>query len=564
MSNRVISILKKYFQEPPKIIDADKIKGDTEFSSEDAKLFRTMGTNIEDLTVVMQKLTQISFERHHIYNEIDRAVLYPLIGAALELYADTATTYNPIHNATIWITSDIREYERELNNMLSFIGIEEKIFDWAWTTAAFGDMIVGVEGFPNEGIVSVNDDFHPLRISRVDIKGRLVGFYETPFFGQSQEKDLRPPWEYIHYRTLGVKRRRSLHGQQGGNDFRSSIALTPDIRQPTSNYGSSVILNALPIHKRLKLAEDSLMLARLSKTLTRNIYKVKVTGKNMDAMMDVIDSYAALLKRSRAMDIRNESANFEDRYQELASNEDVILPVWDDVNDLQIDTLGGKVDIKYIVDVVELRNLLAAALRTPLQLLGGFMDELPASLGQSSLATVDVRFARAAKRLQRALIEGTTRLAQVHLAFKGMNPDTSLFSVHMAETSAAEEEEVRAAADAGVETVDKVSDVITKMLGDDVDNEKLLNFLNTKFLKFKDLDLNSLKKSDVKEAIDKKKFKKPIKEKIHRKTILDHNTDLRALLPDKEYMGLAKGNLNETWDTEYKGMKVKVKAEGKK
>lgn len=551
MPSRVINLLKKYFLPPPKVIDATKVKDETELSPEDAKTFRTLGATVNDLSTVMHKLTEISFERHHLYNEIDRAILYPLIGAALELYADTATTYNPIHNATIWITSDIKDYERELNSMLSFIGIEEKIFDWAWTTAAFGDMIVGIEGAPNDGIVSVNDDFHPLRISRIDLKGRLIGFYETPLFGNSETKSLKPPWEYVHFRTLGVKRRRRLHGHDGGADFRSSIALTPDIRQPTSAYGSSSILNALPIHKRLKLAEDSLMLARLSKTLTRNIFKIKVIGKNMDSTMDVIDSYAALLKRARAMDIRKESANFEDRYQELASNEDIILPVWDNVNDLQIDTLGGKVDIKYIVDVVELRNLLAAALRVPLQLLGGFMDELPGSLGQSSLARIDIRFARSARRLQRALIEGITRLAQIHLAFKGMNPDPSLFTVQMSETSAAEEEEVRAATDSGVDTVDKVADLITKMLGDEVDNEKLLNFLNSKFLKLKDLDLNSLKKVGIKESQLRE-------ERIYKKSIIDHNTDLRALLPEAEVIKEKGSSLNKIWESTYKDMKVKV------
>jgi hypothetical protein len=42
------------------------------------------------------------------------------------------------------------------------------------------------------------------------------------------------------------------------------------------------------------MAEDSLMLARLSKGVTRYIYKVMVDGTNLEAVSEIIDEYKSL------------------------------------------------------------------------------------------------------------------------------------------------------------------------------------------------------------------------------------------------------------------------------
>ena len=152
-------------------------------------------------------------------------------------------------------------------------------------------------------------------------------------------------------------------------------------------------------------------------------------------------------------------------------------------------------DIRWIKDVDELRNQLACALKVPLQLLGGYQEELPSSLGQSSLERLDIRFARQSRRIQRALINGITRMVQIHLAYQGIDPDLNLFQVQMAETSTAEEEELKNALDKGVDVVGKLSEYVETMFGPDVNKEELFDYLKKKFVKLNEFDLEKILKN---------------------------------------------------------------------
>lgn len=855
--------------------------------------------------------------------------------------SEVATNYSQLHGASVWITSDSQKYTNELTKLLDHIGIEEKIFDWAWTVGAYGDLFVRMHAKPGTGIISVDDDQHPLNVSRVDYNGRLVGFFNTPigYMGSPTTTDLLPPWEFVHLRLLGAKRKRPSYHDPQYSEYRTVSLMCADTRQASSKYGTclpyfvpvetdkgtfpigkivgskmrvkvksfnkntgaiewssvsgwssrshnedmvrikfdggktgksihctpehpilvynkgwveakdvtvndylmvetpeitndqkqillggllgdgcvswkylksvekdvcgsymftqsvrhhtffdwivrnlsnfkpvvrkrykkykgksvgnltlqtrravvlddvfagcyidgrkiitkdilykldelglavwfmgdgsvcksggnkykskvyrysyavictdsfthkecviirdwlldrwgiksrvacppstnkcriiisipgtrkllrliapyvyidhtswgldkkqwvardivvssrrvvapvqvrgvelysedhkcgggrvydievkdnhnflvhgavvhnSLLLNAIPVYKRLRLAEDSVLLARLSKGLLRYLYKVKVDGTNLEAVAEIMDEYTATLKQARALDTTSGSENFDSKYNPMAVNEDIVLPVWGDAGDLSVEKLGGEPDIRWIKDVEDLRNQLSVALRVPLQLLGGFTKDLPSSLGTSALERIDIRFARASRRLQRSVLDGIKRMCQIHLAYMGMDPDPSLFEVNMAETSSAEEEELKDALDKGVDVVDKLSDLIAKHTGDRVDKLELLDYLNQKILKLGDLDLYSML-SDIDEKrfartgehiFQKKEYMellneraKESKDRIKSAKERIHNTDLLAHLPinSQSVNGKWPRNLNE-WRSLY-------------
>lgn len=178
MINPINILIKKIFKRPP-TIPAEMIKDIEKMSEQDRYLLQTLGFTSRILEETVREATLINFERQKLYREIDAACLHWAMGASVELFADFVTTYSPLHNATVWITSENKKYETELNGLLETIQIEEKIFDWAWTTGAFGDHFVKVNAIPGVGVVSVEDDEHPINISRVDNKV-LVGFFKTP------------------------------------------------------------------------------------------------------------------------------------------------------------------------------------------------------------------------------------------------------------------------------------------------------------------------------------------------------------------------------------------------
>jgi hypothetical protein len=249
--------------------------------------------------------------------------------------------------------------------------------------------------------------------------------------------------------------------------------------------------------------------------------------------------------------------------------EDLFIPVWgDDLNSVRVEKLGGEVDIKWIVDIEELRNQLATALRCPLSLLGGYIKEATGPLGSEAFENLDIRFARSSRRLQRALIEGVTRLCQIHLAYQGMDPDPALFQVHMSETSTAEEMQIRDALDKSIDAIDKFLNM-TKNLGVEFDQLELLNYFNTKILKLGDMDLKKFVKGVVKEApIPLESRQAVISEamrmiraedaaKVMRRPI--QNLDYLAHLPMLEntsHKTFARGG---EWTEQYKDTKIEIR-----
>jgi len=456
-----------------------------------AEFVNKFGVISSDLRQILQDQSLVLYERSQIYQTIDRSLVHPLMSAATSIFADCATVRSPLHDSTVWVTSDSKEYSYQIEKMFDIINLEEVIYDWAWSIATFGDHFVQMYGEPGVGLVSINDDNHPVNISRVDYSGRLVGFYETPLgYSVADERKLMTPWDYCHFRLLGAKRRRPVYADPQYSEFRTISIMTPDVRRLTSKYGQSVLADALPIYKRLRLAEDSILMARISRGILRYIYKVAVEGNNNEAIAKIIDNYVDELKRARAMNTDPNNPNYVDKYQAMAGLEDIIMPVWKDVNSVAVEKIGGEVDIRWITDVAELIKQLSTALKVPLPLLAGYADQAPPAMGQGSIERLDIRFARQSRRIQRSMINGLTRMAQVHLAYQGMDPDLNLFQIQMAETSSAEEEELKNALDTGVDVAVKLADLWEKMIGPDADKKEILDYLNKKLLKLNDADLD--------------------------------------------------------------------------
>lgn len=485
--------LLQKLERKPQMVNADVLKG--HMTDEDRKLLQTIGISAGQLFEKMHADVAVNYDRARFYNEITRAIEHWMIGPAIELYADYASNFSHLHNASVWITSENPTYQRTLTKLLDEMGVEEKIFDWAWNTAAFGDLFVRVKGMPGIGIVSINDDDHPLNVSRIDYNGCLVGFFDTPQ-GETQgtPSTLIPPWEIVHFRILGAKRKRPQFGDSTYSEFRANYLMTgADNKQVTSRYGTSIIINSLSAYKRLRLAEDSLLMARLTRGLIRYIWKLKVDSTNQESVAELITQLVGQLKKARALDTQSGSPNFDSKFGPLSAIEDMLIPVWGDTGDLTYDKIGGEVDIRWIADIEELRNQLACTLRVPLSVLGGYVEEASGALGAQAIEKLSIEFAHTARRLQRALKTGIKRLCQIHLAYLNMDPDPRLFEVCMTETSTAEEETIKDTLDTGADVIQKMLD-LAEQCDENVDKVKVFNYLNQKLLKLDDFDLNDFRK----------------------------------------------------------------------
>jgi hypothetical protein len=496
----------------PQLVPAEPFGKNTELDKEALRLLKQAGVTAETLTRSIQSDVKVSYERFNLYQELHRASEHWFVGPCLDLYANVATTYNPVHNATVWVTSPNDSYAKALNSFLDSIGIEEKIYDWTYSVCEYGDLFIKLVGIPGLGVVSVDDSMHPMHLSRVEVDGILVGFYNTPQ-GMAQgvgsapvttgTKGLIPPWDYVHFRLLGAKKKRPrFQGDNTHSEMRQVHLITgAETKQTTTRYGTSLAVNALPSYKRLRLAEDSLLLARVTRGIIKYLWKMKVDSTNMEAVAATMDQYATLITRARAVDSRASSASYDSKQNPLTAIEDIFIPVWGDVNDLTYEKIGGEADIRWIVDVDMLRNQLAFALACSPSLGGAFTKEASGALGSEALSEIGIRFARSARRVQRALISGIVRMCQIHLAYLGMDPDPNLFTVHMSETSSVEETQILKGMEGGMKTLVTMLKTLKLVAGKRIDPLKVWDYFNEKLLRLEDFNITDFFKS--KEVLDR-------------------------------------------------------------
>jgi hypothetical protein len=331
--------------------------------------------------------------------------------------------------------------------------------------------------------------------------------------------------------------------------------------QVSSRYGTSLLFNGLSVYKRLRLAEDSIQLARLTRGILRYIYKVKCSG-TVEASAEILKEYMNTLKNARAINTDDSNPAYQNTQNLMSVMEDLFVPVFNDAGDVTIEKIGGETDIRWIVDIEDLRNQLSCALRVPLPILGGYTKDATGALGSEAISKLGIRFARSARRLQRSLIGGVQRLCQIHLAYMGMDPDPKLFQVQMSETSTEEEEELRDSLDKSADAIGKFMDLIDK--AGQFDKVELLNYFNKKILRLSDLDMNKYLLPGTEGMMPAEMAKESIKEEIQelKSVKTSMHSDLYAALPISASNGTAKFQLKESWDKDFGTKRIRI-GEGK-
>jgi len=474
------------------------------------RLFQ-MGTTFskEQLGKVVNETLATSYWRRTFYRECEQASSHAYVSGAMDLYVDTVCAPSAVNNKSVWVVSNDKKIENVANQFLEEICIEERIRDWAGQLAMYGDHFV--EGIAREGIgiAFVDDNIHPADMERIDVNGRLEGFLRTGLYSNQTQftAEMEPPWKYVHMRLFGVTRKAlntalGIFGEPGRMFSLEKERLGDKRFRITTKYGISLLFPSIPIYKRLKLAEDSLLLARITRGMIWYLYKIKIAGGTMDQANEIIQGYAEFLKRSAGMNLSEEQQNqqWKDRWAPIfAQVEDVFVPETEDIS-LSFDKMGGEVDIKAIVDVELLVNQLLGSLRVSKSMLG-ITDELPGSFGQGAAARISINFAKNAQRLQAGMKMGIKRLIQIHLAYRGLNADPRRFDVQFAQISSAEEEEIKDALDKGADVCTKVLDMFEHIgVTEFEDKMDILAYLNDKILKLSDFDFAHLKNKITKKG----------------------------------------------------------------
>lgn len=385
-------------------------------------------------------------QRYEIYDEMDESTSF--ISAALDILSDDSTQQDE-DGVIIHVISDNAKVKRIVEDLFNDLEIEGQISKWARAIAKYGDFFLRVNQEAGKGVTGVIDTIYPSNIERRDLEGRLIAFCDT--YGTMSSESIYPPWEFIHFRLKGDIYRRQQNANIAGLNKNTKVYSL------TSSYGQSILRPAIKVYAQLRFVENLIILSRLTNSIRRNIFLINTGETDPAKAFETIRNYADLLKKDISLNI--EQSVYNSQRHTTTYDEDIFIPVNDTKNDVRIESIGGDVNIAEQYDLEYLLNKLFSALKIPKAYLN-YEQDLNA---RSTLIQLDIRYARSVSQIQTTLTGGLLRLAKIHLALKGIDPDTVDLDIALTSVSSIDKEARLEQKKISVETARTVWDMITTM-----------------------------------------------------------------------------------------------------
>jgi len=164
--------------------------------------------------------------------------------------------------------------------------------------------------------------------------------------------------------------------------------------------------------QKLTMLEDAMLIHRIMRAPEKRIFKIDIGNippNEVDTFMETV-----INKMKKVPHIDPQTGNYNLKFNINNMLEDFYLPVRGGNSATQIDTLPG-MEFTGIDDIEYVKNKMMAALKIPKPFLG--YDE--GVEGKSTLASMDIRFARTIERIQKILVSELTKIAIVHLYSQG-------------------------------------------------------------------------------------------------------------------------------------------------
>jgi hypothetical protein len=351
----------------------------------------------------------INYETTRIgsYSDFEAMEFYPTIAAALDVMMEESTTLNE-KGRILNIYSDSKRVKGILEDLFfNRLDLHVSLPMWTRNTCKYGDNfvylniddkhgVIGAKQMPNYEMERRESGLFNMisGINRTDNNDAEID--KTKFYWRNNNIEFNS-WQIAHFRLLG-----------------------DDRRLP---YGTSVLEKSRRIWKQLILAEDSMLVYRVTRAPERRVYKIYVGNIDEADVPAYVNEIANRFKRIPITD--PQTGQMDLRYNQLANDQDFFIPVRSEDAPNPIDTLPGASNLDQIADIEYLRSNLFTALRVPKPFLG--FDETTGD--GKNLALQDIRFSRTINRIQQAMLQELNKIAIIHLYLLGFEEDFDNFTL---------------------------------------------------------------------------------------------------------------------------------------
>jgi hypothetical protein len=340
--------------------------------------------------------------RRELFRDYDAMDMDPIIGSALDIYADESTTKNE-YGDVLQIKSTNENVREILHNLFyDIMNVEFNLWPWIRNLVKYGDAFLALEIMPGKGIINVapHSTYNVERLEGTDPNNPDYVKYKVELdrFGKQEYEQ----YEMAHFRML------------------SDTNFLP--------YGKSMVEGARRIWKQLSLMEDAMLIHRIMRAPEKRVFKIDIGN----IPPTEVDNYMQKIinKMKKTPFVNKETGDYNLKYNIQNLTEDFFLPVRGSDSGTSIENLQG-LEYAAIEDIEYLRAKLFAALRVPKAYLS--YDENVN--GKATLAAEDVRFARTIERIQRTVVSELAKIAVVHLAANGIE-DSEMTNFELSLTNA--------------------------------------------------------------------------------------------------------------------------------
>ena len=357
--------------------------------------------------------------RLQLYSDYEAMDHDPIIAAALDIMSDETTSRNEF-GQVLNIQSADENIRKVLHNLFyDVLNVEFNLSTWIRNMCKYGDFYLKMEVSEKYGVYNVI----PLSVYEVvreegtdpenpsytrftlDPNGLASGATNTIRRDQFQLEN----YEVAHFRLL-----------------------TDSNYLP---YGRAFLEPARKVFKQLMLMEDAMLIHRIMRAPEKRTFYINVGAIPPEQVEQFMAETVNKMKKTPYIDQQTGDYNLKYNMQNIT--EDFYIPVRGNDSSTRIDTTKG-LDYDGTGDIEYLKAKMMAALKIPKPFLG-YEEGVE---GKSTLAGMDIRFARTVERIQRIVESELTKIALVHLYSQGFTDEQLVdFSLELTTPSIIYEQE---------------------------------------------------------------------------------------------------------------------------
>ena len=357
--------------------------------------------------------------RLQLYSDYEAMDHDPIIAAALDIISDETTIRNQ-YGDVLNINSSDENVRRVLHNLFyDVLNIEFNLATWVRNMCKYGDFYLKLEVSEKYGVYNV------LPLSTYEVVREEGTDPENPAYVQFT----LDPNGLASGATNTIRRDQFTLENYEVAHFR---LLTDSNYLP---YGRSYLEPARKVFKQLMLMEDAMLIHRIMRAPEKRVFYVNVGAIPPDQVEQFMADTVQKMKKTPYIDQQTGDYNLKFNVQNMT--EDFYVPVRGNDSSTKIDTTKG-LDYDGTQDIEYIKNKMMAALKIPKPYLG-YEEGVE---GKSTLASMDVRFARTVERVQRIIESELTKIALVHLYSQGFTDEQLVdFSLELTTPSIIYEQE---------------------------------------------------------------------------------------------------------------------------